>query len=790
MASVEPPDARGGWAALAFRIRCWCRVSWANIVGLTATAGLLSAIVLIVAAGAARTASVPDRYQAAYGGGADLLVTQEQGPPITEMVEALPAVEWARSVTFMFAGPVSSDAGAYADALVFSGTVQGLEARVVSGREPSPADIDEFVATPAAVESGGLEIGDSVSFVSLSPEDVAEYGFDPSRLNGPSWEARLVGVIDEPSQLDQPSALLLFSPALAAGGQVATASTHVAVRLTEGATEHDLRTQLTPVTGGATPLIEPVTTISSDMRTAVRGQSIGLWVLAGLGAAATSVAVGFLVARSVRLDEGERRSLAAIGCTRRQLILESTARAALVLTGAVMLATAIAAAASGIFPFGFARPLEPEPGIRVDPPVLGLAALVLLMAGIAWVAITSAMSTPDAHSLASTAAPSVVLAPAAALATWPAVSTGVRLASTGSGGRFSAIAPITATSMGIAAVVGTLTFGSSLERVVDEPGRYGQSIDFMFDNGASSVPPDQLAWALDQPFVSDVEIYRSTGASIGDESTPVMSSESLRGDAGPTLLAGRMPSGDAEVALGRVTARRVGADVGDTVAVRVGVQPVELRVVGLVVLPTIRGFDVLGLGAYVDGPAMDRLGVSNAPESAVGRLADDADREAARNAAADMFGLPVDDLRLSPPGAIVNLDRVTFVPFVLAAILFVLAIVTVIAAAWSGVRRRDRTLAILRAIGADRGWLRLAGLWQAWSFMAIPVLVGTLLGLVLGRTVFRGVAERTGVVSDPATPWILGSAALLAMVAIATCVTLLAGRRARRGPPAYLLRAE
>jgi hypothetical protein len=786
MASVAPWDAGGGWATpLAFRLRWWTRTSWRGILGLTVTAGVLSAIVLAVAAGAARTASVPDRYQAAYGGGADLLITQEQGPPITDLVERLPAVDWARSVTFMFAGPATSVTGAGSDALVFSGTVQGLEARVVSGREPSATGIDEFVATPAAVESAGLRIGDSVAFVSIAPEDIAEYGFDPSRINGPKWEARLVGVIDEPSQLDQPSALLLFSPALVAGGEVAAATTHVAVRLAEGATEHDLRTQLAGVAGGDTASIEPVTTISAELRSAVRGQSIGLSILAALGAAATSVAVGFLVGRSVRLNDGERHSLAAIGCTRHQLVAESTARAGIVMAGAVLLAAGIATAVSSLFPFGFVRPLEPAPGTRVEPAVLTVAALVLLVAGVVWVAVSSAMSTRDTRSNS----PTFAAAPGA-LATWPTVSTGMRLAVTGGGGRLSALAPIAATSVGIAAVVGTLTFGSSLDRVVDEPARYGQSIDFVLDNGAAAVPADQLEWALEQSFVSDVEIYRSTSAAIGDVSTPVMSSEPVRGHAGPTLLEGRVPSGDDEVALGRVTARRVGSGVGDLVAIQVSSEIVDLEVVGLVILPSIRGYDVLGVGAYVDGPALERLGVTDAPESAVGRLADGADRDAARMEAAEVFGLAVDDLTLSPPGKIVNLERVVFVPFVLAGILLLLAIVTVVAATWSGVRRRDRTVAILRAIGADRSWLRLAGTWQAWSFMAIPVLLGTLLGVVLGRTVFRNVAENTGTVSDPATPWILGSAALLVLVVIATCVTLLAGRRARCGPPARLLHAE
>ena len=61
---------------------------------------------------------------------------------------------------------------------------------------------------------------------------------------------------------------------------------------------------------------------------------------------------------------------------------------------------------------------------------------------------------------------------------------------------------------------------------------------------------------------------------------------------------------------------------------------------------------------------------------------------------------------------------------------------------------------------------------------------------VQGEGFLTGDAESAGTVSDPATPWVLGSAALLVLVAIATGVTLVAGRRARCGPPARLLHAE
>jgi hypothetical protein len=105
------------------------------------------------------------------------------------------------------------------------------------------------------------------------------------------------------------------------------------------------------------------------------------------------VALGQLLTRHVRIGEPERRPLATMGFTRGQIVAESVPRAAIPAVAGVMLGIGFAIAASGIFPAGFVRPLEPHPGPHADLTVLLLGGLALVVALLARVALALA-ATP------------------------------------------------------------------------------------------------------------------------------------------------------------------------------------------------------------------------------------------------------------------------------------------------------------------------------------------------------------------------------------------------------------
>ncbi len=177
------------------------------------------------------------------------------------------------------------------------------------------------------------------------------------------------------------------------------------------------------------------------------------------------------------------------------------------------------------------------------------------------------------------------------------------------------------------------------------------------------------------------------------------------------------------------------------------------------------------------------------PQIAALRFAPGGNVEARNAAIAELLGVSVEDTDLLPPSAIVNLSRVTFVPYALSALLLSLGAIALVGALWTGVRRREHQAAVLRALGANRGWLVLAGVWQALVFTVIPAVAGAAIGLIAGRLVFGDFARSKGVVDDVATPWLLGLASITLLVLLAVVAATLAGRRARSGEPAQLLRA-
>jgi hypothetical protein len=771
--------------SLGFRLRRWIASHVSTIVVLAVAVAVVSAAVLALAAGARRTQTAPDRYQDAFGGGHDLSVAQNSGPPTTDLVAGLPAVEQVQSVTFLFYGGIVADSGVEIDALPFAGSVGGFEARVIEGREPDPSSIHEFVSTEAMVRQSGMAVGDTAHFFSQTPESGDRFGFDVNHLDGPQWDAELVGIIESASELEDPSTIILFSSALL-DGRIHNESTLMLVDLVDGATEADLRQQLDTSIPDADFTIEPAITIGEEIRTAVRGQAIGLWVLAALSAVAAVAALGHLLARSVRVGADEQRTMSALGWTRSQIVGESTARATVITSSGLAVALLLAVAGSWLFPFGFAREVEPSAGVRIEPLVLIGAAAVLAVLITMWVAIAAAADLRRASNpLARVGAAGTL----AALAPSATAATGLRFAFARRGGDAVPLsAAVGGTVLSVAFLVGTLTFGLSLSGLVDDGVRYGENFDAAMDNGADVLNPDLLQLAIDTPTVSDIELFRAAQARVDTATLPILTSESVRGEIDPVLLAGREPSGPDEIALGSVAARHLGSSIGDTVTVSSRDADATLDVVGIAVLPGIRGYDLLGENAYVAVEAFDALFPGTQGQVGAVRFADGVDADAELARIAQLLERSPDELVLAPPAAISNLRYITFVPYVLASLLLALAAISLIGALWSGARRSEHQAAVLRALGADRAWLRRAGVWQAVVFTAVPALIGAFAGVIAGRLVYRNFAETTGVVDSVDIPWAYAAAALVGLIILAVVTTWAAGRRARVARPASMLR--
>ena len=142
------------------------------------------------------------------------------------------------------------------------------------------------------------------------------------------------------------------------------------------------------------------------------------------------------------------------------------------------------------------------------------------------------------------------------------------------------------------------------------------------------------------------------------------------------------------------------------------------------------------------------------------------------------------------PVAVVNLDRVRFVPIALAGFLLLLALITAIHAINTAIRNRRRDFAVLRALGATRHWTRRAVVVHALTFVLAPLVVSVPLGIVAGGAVFRLMADSIGVVNRSSVPVVSLIAGTVAVSSVVGVAAIVGSRWINGSRPGALLRSE
>ena len=770
--------------AVGYRVRCLLRTQWRQALVLSLIVAAVSGVVLGLAAGAARTASAPDRYTAAKGGGFDGMVEQEGGPPRTAEVAALPGVSTVAAVTFVFGGLALPDGAPAPDALIFagaSGSYRAFGMDLVAGREPDPARPDELVASRSLADVKGVGLGATFDLSTITQEQADRAGFDAFAAEGPRGPAlkvTLVGILDGPADLNDSTPLALV-PASLLDSDVGVSATQMSVGLRPGTDLAALRTQLDTLPDGQELSLEPAELVSAEVRTAVEGQARGLGLITAVAGLAAIVALGQLITRSIRLSADERPRLEALGFGRLQVLAESVVRAGLPVVAGTVAGVAVGVGLSSRFPTGFVRRLEPRPGLRFDAAVLGAGALLIIVALIVWTVVTELMGRRPRGP--------AQLSP---LVEWvaprfrrPTLSTGFRFGFTRNrrdgGSVRSTIAGMLVT---VALMAGAAVFGSSLARLVTDGDRFGVSWDQLTGSGGDQVPDELRARLEADPDVEALVLYGTGQARVGSVTMGMTGVQPIKGDLAPTTLSGRLPSADDEIALGRLTAKAVGAEVGEDLTVETDGGPRRFRVTGLAVVPGINGLVGMGQDAVVTMGGLRRVDPEAAPSAAAFDL-----RRGAPPGTAERLGSGGPG---SVPGVIVNLARIRSVPFLLAGLVAALAVLTLVHVMVTSVHHRRRDLAMLRSLGADRRWISRAVHWQATSSALVPLALGLPLGLIAGRLVFRLFADSVGAVPSASFPYGLLALVIVAFVALANLVAALPARRARRLEPAALLAAE
>jgi FtsX-like permease family len=545
--------------------------------------------------------------------------------------------------------------------------------------------------------------------------------------------------------------------------------------------------------------------VTAGTRRAIRLESGALAAFALLAALAALLLVGQTLGRQILLEAFESPILRALGMTRGQLVGVAVVRAAPIALAGAALAVAGAVALSPSTPLGVARRAELHPGVAVDLPVLviGAVAVVASMLGCAvvagWRAARAAGGSLGVSQVPRAERPSRVAAALAAANLPPAAVIGTRLALEPGRGR-SAVpvrSAIAAAAAGVCALTVAATFAASLLHLVGDPAAYGVTWDVRVGNFADPQGGRRAARKLDvNPAVAAYAgaVTEAPDVRVDGRSVHLLAYTSGKGRLPPAVVEGRAPTQPDEIALGSTALRALGKRIGDTVLIATASAAQRVQVVGRVV------FNNAGLATAPAGPGNGgivqvelwrRLSPPGAPISPAAyfvRLDPASDRRRAiarlQRDFPDTVVFPLKQPDLS------NLERVGYLPRLLASLVAVLALGTVAHALITAVRRRRRDLAILKSLGFGRGQVSQTVAWQATTFALVAGLIGVPLGIAGGRWAWRLVAEQLGVAAAPVVPPLPVLAIATGALLAANLVAAGPGWVAARIQPAPVLRTE
>jgi hypothetical protein len=787
-----------------------------SLLSLAVLVALVSGVVLTALVGAHRTSTTVDRFHE-WAGASDLNFqadTSEEAAAMLAVAGNLPEVELAATryvVNAFIPDGAISDIAVMTDPDGVYGTTLDRP-RLLTGRLPAIDAPDEVVLNELAARLTGLDVGDRLPIRTWSPADLEALfsGPDFPGFNGPRVSLEVVGIgrVPEelPGEVKRTSPYAIASPSfLAAHPDVGAWPPAIVVRLRGGA--DDIEAVAAGMAdfsdAGAVDPTSAIGTTAAEVYLDTSQQTVdrlaaALLVFAGSSAIAGAIAIGQAMNRQLSQAMASVGTLRSLGLTR-----AATGRALaapLVAAGVlgVVVGGAVAVAASPLLPTGLARRAEIEPGVWVDPGVLGagVATLAVLVAIAGLVVARHAVLRASRSGLrAAGAAPRVPAATWAALRAGvsPPVLTGVRMAN--ERGPAGAAVPVRSAvfgvALGIAGVVAAGVVTSSLHQLTADPANWGWNWSTLPDYFG-----DDDIRALEARFIEDPRVDAVGSSSAGsmlldDQVVTSWTLEALSGSMTLTRRSGRLPSGPREVALGEETLDDLGLSIGDTVASQTAAgAPTELVIVGTVVLPPTEE-PTIDVGAALTPDAFEELQLGEPLESLVVRYPSDVDPAELEAALAEDYGLEFGPFtQPQEPGGVRSLAEGRDVVAALAAFFSALAGLGLLHALLVSTRRRRGDLAVLRSLGLKRAQVRGAILVEALVLALGGLVVGIPAGLIVGRFVWRALVADLGALADPATPWSVLAVILPAVAAAAAVASWWPGRSAVRAGPAAQLRTE
>jgi ABC-type lipoprotein release transport system permease subunit len=267
--------------------------------------------------------------------------------------------------------------------------------------------------------------------------------------------------------------------------------------------------------------------------------------------------------------------------------------------------------------------------------------------------------------------------------------------------------------------------------------------------------------------------------------TPIEGTEAVR----PVITSGREPTRDHEIALGTLTMRDAGVEIGDEIELWPNVgdsPPVRFEVVGTTMV-TDNWEPRVGAGGVLHPDGM-ALVAPEASGAAVVRVVEGDGHDEALARVRQAF--PDQYMPVVLPASLQNAERIVGIPFVIGVITAALAAVTLTHALLMCVRRQRRELAVYKSLGFTRGQVVGAVTTEATLLGVVALAVGIPLGVIVARWGWRVFASGLGLAGEVTIPTAAVAGSVLGVLVVANLAAAVPGWRAGRIPAAEALRSE
>ncbi len=661
---------------------------------------------------------------------------------------------------------------------------------VLNGRMPNSSSSDEIVLNEESARLTGAAVGDVIELRSFAADQFDAFvGSQEAADRGPRVDVEVVGIVrgsEDVSDTPEPIAYLPDGFRDRYRDEIVMCDCALAVN-TDPRDVESVMADIETTLAGRPMVVENYDIVTHDRVSRAVGLEVGaLWIASVIAGIAAVLVMTQAVARHI---VGRRRSasaLGAIGVTRPELtrawILILVPVAVIGAAGAVVISIAL----SPLFPRGLARRAEPDLGLRVDAPVALLGALVVVLITLVTVAAVALTTSGRSNARRSESTPGRTAAWASGLR--PPATLGVSMAvdPARDRSRLATTSAVLAMALAIAGALAVTMIDRSASEVLDTPRAFGTDWDLELNE-----EPDDPEAMMEATLAEPIEAmsfqysvggtdFRVVGPTGSDLAQPFAFDDQL-GSIGPFIDDGRPPNADDDVAIGARLAARIGAEVGDDITLE----------------PTGATFHVAGIGRANDGDdtdvfvvmtmdGLDRLGSASGEPQLTGALVrvGDAGDDAVQRLL-DLGWQPT-----TPPSKVGNLGQIGSVPRLLAGALAVLGLAGIAHALLIAVTRGRGDIAVARALGFTSRQARVTIVWQGVATTVAAIVIGVPMGILIGRVVWKRVADGVGALDLVSIPWLAFVAIPATALGAVTVAAWIIGRRAATFHPAAVLRSE